>query len=635
MMKLCLFVFVLTASNMHAQDGSLADLNGTDISYTNLNITDISYETRASNAGFNDTGFHDTGFNDTSYAGFNDTVLNDTSGSYAGFNDTGFNDTGLNDTGLNDTNYAGFNNTVLNDTGGSYVGFNGTGFNDTGFNDTGFNDTGFNDGFNDTGFNDTGLNDTSYAGFNDTVLDDTSGSYTGFNDTGFNDTVLNDTGGSYAGFNDTGFNDTGFNDTGGSNAGLNDTGFNDTNTDASKAKLNNMDVLDIVSYSDLTDIFSIASYAYHDKQTLIPMEYSNQTMNVTLDMFLASLNSFDELGGYLEISGYLNVLWTATSVARSTANISVLLTSPAIWKPPLLLVNSIKGTAEIGDTTSKIRCNLMSWECLWKPWMVLRGACTPDARFYPFDRQECAFKIAAWGHTKDELKLRSTKSEWNLELFEENAEWTIEGTSSENYNQHNMSFGEFKIKLKRIPMYYVINLIAPVALLALVNIGVFILPVESGERVGFSMTCFLSFVFLLTSIMGFIPSSSANVAYLCYYTFIMMVFSCGMSLATVFTLWIHFKSENSNNKVPFVLYGLVYILKCQCFCFDTSQSGTGSPDQPSLPTNNVANDVEDDVRFKVSWKDVASIMDNFFTLGFLGAQIFYSVAYLLPIILNE
>ena len=633
-MKLYLFVFVLTASNMHAQDGYIADLNGTDISYTtNLNITDMSYtgynETGASNAGFNDSGFNDTGFkdtglNDTSYAGFNDTVINDTSGSYTGFNDTGFNDTGL-----NDASYAGFNDTVLNDTSVSYARFNEA-------------------GFNDNGFKDTGLNDTSYAGFNDTVLNDTSGSYAGFNDTvfnetGFNDTGLNDT--SYAGFSDTGFNDTsgsyagfndtGLNDTGGSNAGFNDTGFNDTTTDASEAKLNNMDVIDIVSYSDLTDIFSIASNAYHDKQTLIPMQYSNQTMNVTLDMFLASLNSFDELGGYLEISGYLNVRWTATSVARSTANISVLLTSPAIWKPPLLFVNSIKGTAEIGDTTSKVRCNLMSWKCVWKPWIVLRGACTPDATFYPFDRQECAFKIAAWGHTKDELKLRYTKSEWNLELFEENAEWTIEGTSSENYNQHNVSFVEFKIKLKRIPMYYVINLIAPVALLALVNIGVFILPVESEERVGFSMTCFLSFVFLLTSIMWFIPSSSANVAYLCYYTFIMMVFSCGMSLATVITLWIHFKSENSNNKVPFVLYGLVYMLKCQCFCFDTSQSGTESPDQPSLPANNVSNGVEDDVRFKVSWKDVASIMDNFFTLGFLGAQIFYSVAYLLPIILNE
>ena len=406
----------------------------------------------------------------------------------------------------------------------------------------------------------------------------------------------------------------------------------------------NANAEDTVSYTALKDLLADAKDAYFDKQTLIPMEYTNETMNVTLDINLAAINSFDELGGYLEISGYFDVGWTDNSTAAGTADVTVLMSSASIWKPSLLLVNSVKGTSEIGDTTSKIRCNLMSWDCVWKPWIVLRGGCSPDTRFYPFDSQECSFKIAAWGHTKDELKLKSRRSEWNQELFEENAEWSIVETSSENYNQHNVSFVEFKIKLKRIPTYYVINLIAPVTLLSLVNVCVFILPAESGERVGFSITCFLSFVVLLNIIMGFIPSSSANLAYLCYYTFIMMVFSCGMSLATVFTLWIHFKSETSNSKVPIVLYGIIYMLKCRCFHIDPPRPRKVVPVQP-VPADSIwddkyfapdyVDDDEDDGKFKVSWKDVASIMDIFFLLGFLGAQIFYSVAYLLPIILND
>ena len=401
---------------------------------------------------------------------------------------------------------------------------------------------------------------------------------------------------------------------------------------------------DVVSYLDLTTLLANAKDAYYDRQTLIPMEFTNQTMNVTLDINLASINSFDELGGYLEISGYFDAGWTDSSTEPGTANVAVLMSSASIWKPSLLLVNSVKGTAEIGDETSKIRCNLMSWECTWQPWIVLRGGCSPDTRFYPFDSQECSFKIAAWGHTETELKLRSTRSEWNLELYEDNPEWSIVQTSSENYNQHNVSFVEFKIKLKRIPTYYVINLIAPVTLLALVNVCVFILPAESGERVGFSITCFLSFVVLLNIIMGFIPSSSASLAYLCYYTFIMMVFSCGMSLATVFTLWIHFKSETSDSKVPIILYGIIYMLKCRCCQVVPPRPKKVVPVQP-IPANSVWDDKqlapdyvdndEDDRKFNITWKDVASIMDIFFLLGFLGAQIFYSIAYLLPIILNE
>ena len=589
MMHLFLFVLLLTVSTMNAQDPTTTlgpDAPDEPILY------DEPGGSRLNDTGFNETGDSNTSFIITDFSGtvydesgglhtIYGTVYNDTDGSYT-FDGTVYNNT--------DSLYT-LSGTIYNDTGGSYT-LNGTVYNDT---------SGL---FTFNGTVNT-VTDGSYT-FDCTVYNETKGLYT------FNGTVYNNTGGLFT------INGTVYNKTGNKNK-FKDSGFTYTDTSA-----------DTVSYSDLTDMFTTALSAFDAKQTLIPQEYTNQTMNVTIDLNLASLNSFDELGGYLEISGYLDVWWTATSVASSTADISVLLTSPKIWKPPLLLMNSVKGTAEIGDTTSTIRCNLMSWECVWKPWIVLRAACTPDVRYYPFDRQECAFKIAAWDHTQDELKLGSSRSDWNLDLFEENAEWTIVGTSSQNYNQHNTSFVEFQIKLRRIPMYYVINLIAPITLLALVNIAVFIMPVESGERVGFSMTCFLSFVFLLTSIMVFIPSSSINLAYLCYYTFIMMVFSCGIALATILTLWIHFKSLDSNNKVPFVLYGMVYMLKCQCFCLDTSQ-----PDQGYSNANNGSNDVEGDRKYKVSWKEVASIMDIFFSLGFLGAEIFYSVAYLLPIILNE
>ena len=312
----------------------------------------------------------------------------------------------------------------------------------------------------------------------------------------------------------------------------------------------------------------------------------------------------------------------------------------------MLLLNSIKSTSEIGDSTSKIRCNLKSLDCEWKPWVVLRGVCTPDVRFYPFDTQTCSYKIAAWGYLESEVALTPSRSDWKRELFEVNAEWTVQRTTSNSYSQNDVSFVEFTIQLKRIPTYYIINLIAPVVLMCLLNACVFILPVESGERVGFSITCFLSFAVLLNIIMSFIPASSANLAHLCYFTFIMMVFSCGMSLATVFTLWVHFKPENS--RVPVILRGFMYVLKCRCFHYTPPQRNDRSS---KLRTMTVDSERDDDSKDKnehgctkhsdqdndsltITWKEVASLLDIFFLLGFLVGQIFYSVGYLLPIILN-
>ena len=402
--------------------------------------------------------------------------------------------------------------------------------------------------------------------------------------------------------------------------------------------------VDSVFYSTLSSEF-LNVIDFFDTETLIPVAYTNTTMDVALDISLVSVNSFDEIGGYLEISGYLDLKWTLNTGPNQT-DVFVLFKSDSIWKPPLLLVNSIKSTSEIGDSTSKIRCNLKSLDCEWKPWVVFRGVCTPDVRFYPFDTQICSYKIAAWGHPESELTLKPTRSDWNMELFEDNAEWTVERTTSNAYSRNNVSYVEFTIQLKRIPTYYIINLIAPVVLLSLVNVCVFILPAESGERVGFSITCFLSFVVLLNIIMSFIPSSSANLAHLCYFTFIMMVFSCGMSLATVFTLWVHFKPENS--RVPVVLRGFMYVLKCRCFHYTPPQINRRSSKVRIMTVDSEWDDDNDNKdehgynkrsdkdkdSFTVTWKEVASVLDIFFLLGFLAGQIFYTVGYLLPLIFN-
>ncbi|MEW8485652.1 MAG: hypothetical protein AB2705_10775, partial [Candidatus Thiodiazotropha sp.] len=193
--------------------------------------------------------------------------------------------------------------------------------------------------------------------------------------------------------------------------------------------------VDNIPFSNLSSGFSYMIDNFVDEtktpfQTLIPVTYTNIIMDVALDINLVSVNSFDEIGGYLEISGYLDLKWTFYAANPSKDDVFVLYSSGSIWKPPLLLLNSVKSPSEIGDSTSKIRCNLKSLDCEWKPWVILQGACTPDVRFYPFDTQTCSYKIAAWGHLESELTLTPARSDWNKELFEDNEEWTIQSTKS-------------------------------------------------------------------------------------------------------------------------------------------------------------------------------------------------------------
>ena len=50
----------------------------------------------------------------------------------------------------------------------------------------------------------------------------------------------------------------------------------------------------------------------------------------------------------------------------------------------------------------------------------------------------------------------------------------------------------FYLKLKRQPMFFVLNLILPICLMSILNVFVFLLPADSGERVGYAIAVSLT-----------------------------------------------------------------------------------------------------------------------------------------------
>lgn len=76
---------------------------------------------------------------------------------------------------------------------------------------------------------------------------------------------------------------------------------------------------------------------------------------------------------------------------------------------------------------------------------------------------------------------------------------------------------DFHIKLRRKPAYYITGVILPVILVAFLQILVFLLPVDSGEKLGFSITVLLALAVLLTLITDSMPSSAIHISYLCKY----------------------------------------------------------------------------------------------------------------------
>ena len=398
---------------------------------------------------------------------------------------------------------------------------------------------------------------------------------------------------------------------------------------------------------------------------LIPRTNLSAPMVITAGMYAYALNDFDEVAGKIELSGALDISWTDQLVRRnsdsfeySTGNTYFLVPRNKIWTPQLLLYNAVDGTSLVGDNAYMCRYNITSFEVRWNPRVFLKGACAPDISFYPFDRQTCMFKFVPWGFEPSELILQARTDSWDMGSFEENGEWSVMATNSMAWNDSSLSYLELSIVIERKPLYFAFNIIMPVLILCVLNTMVFWLPAESGERVGFSITCFLSFVVLLNMVMDFLPRSSSPLSLLCLYLVTMMLFSGAVSAFVIIEMNVFHRSDASDP--PSWLQKFIRIVtfrSCKCKRHneveDTktlTNTGIGKPDDHKLNTfdsklskqskpgkadlvTTVKVDGQDDACHaeKITWPIIGRVLDKLLFCAFLGVELFFSVTFLLPL----
>ncbi|KAH3872179.1 hypothetical protein DPMN_035394 [Dreissena polymorpha] len=329
---------------------------------------------------------------------------------------------------------------------------------------------------------------------------------------------------------------------------------------------------DAISYFDHIQNYLRFVSAYildgHDTINFPPLKNASDVMKVNVGFYLYAVNGFDEVAGNIQVVAALAMSWRdeMSTIHSITYNIKdrkdFLVPYDNIWRPKLVLTTAIGETTEVGDISYICRYNMETGTVTWKPRIVISSSCTPDVTYYPFDKQVCRFVYTPWGFRSDEVRLVESFSEWNLDQYGESGEWNIGETSTRTFEADNSSFIEFEMTMTRKPLYFAFNIILPVLVLCLLNSTVFLLPAESGERVGFSVTCFLSFMVVLNMIMDIMPRSSSPISYLCFYLVIMMSNSGGMTLVTILMMRVYHKPEKST--VPIWLQRTVTFINCGC-----------------------------------------------------------------------
>ncbi|KFP41405.1 Neuronal acetylcholine receptor subunit alpha-2, partial [Chlamydotis macqueenii] len=155
----------------------------------------------------------------------------------------------------------------------------------------------------------------------------------------------------------------------------------------------------------------------------------------------------------------------------------------------------------------------------WVPPAIYKSSCSIDVTFFPFDQQNCKMKFGSWPYDK------AKKYDCCTEIYPDIT---------------------FYFVIRRLPLFYTINLIIPCLLISCLTVLVFYLPSDCGEKITLCISVLLSLTVFLLLITEIIPSTSLVIPLIGEYLLFTMIFVTLSIIITVFVLNVHHRSPSTH-----------------------------------------------------------------------------------------
>ncbi|KAM7015707.1 neuronal acetylcholine receptor subunit alpha-3 isoform 2-T2 [Tautogolabrus adspersus] len=224
--------------------------------------------------------------------------------------------------------------------------------------------------------------------------------------------------------------------------------------------------------------------------------------------------------------------------------------SNRIWKPDIVLYNNAVGDFQVDDKTKALlRYN---GDVTWIPPAIFKSSCKIDVTYFPFDYQNCTMKFGSWTYDKAKIDLVLIGSTINLKDFWESGEWII--IDAPGY-KHDIKYNcceeiytdiTYSLYIRRLPLFYTVNMIIPCLLISFLTVLVFYLPSDCGEKVTLCISVLLSLTVFLLVITETIPSTSLVIPLIGEYLLFTMIFVTLSIVITVFVLNVHYRTPKTH-----------------------------------------------------------------------------------------
>uniref|UniRef100_A0A8C5HHG8 Neuronal acetylcholine receptor subunit alpha-3-like n=1 Tax=Gouania willdenowi TaxID=441366 RepID=A0A8C5HHG8_GOUWI len=299
-------------------------------------------------------------------------------------------------------------------------------------------------------------------------------------------------------------------------------------------------------------LFSVIFSSYN--QFIRPVQNVSDPVIVQFEVSMSQLVKVDEVNQIMETNLWLRHIWNDYKLKWNPKDFGgvefIRVPSKNIWKPDIVLYNNAVGDFQVDDKTKALlRYN---GDVTWIPPAIFKSSCKIDVTYFPFDYQNCTMKFGSWTYDKAKIDLVLIGSTINLKDFWETGDWII--IDAPGY-KHDIKYNcceeiytdiTYSLYIRRLPLFYTINMIIPCLLISFLTVLVFYLPSDCGEKVTLCISVLLSLTVFLLVITETIPSTSLVIPLIGEYLLFTMIFVTLSIVITVFVLNVHYRTPKTH-----------------------------------------------------------------------------------------
>ncbi|XP_078340957.1 neuronal acetylcholine receptor subunit alpha-7-like [Crassostrea virginica] len=302
--------------------------------------------------------------------------------------------------------------------------------------------------------------------------------------------------------------------------------------------------------------FSIENQLFdHYSSSKKPRINQSDLVEVNIYMTIQTVLDVDERFQSISFYGWFKVQWQDEFLTWDETEFHgvrrIKVPYHKVWIPDIALYYSEKHIHDLG--VHPFVTVTSAGHMTWFPGAKYTVQCHMNVKKFPFDEQKCSMVVGAWQTTDWMQKIvPRARSKNGAKEIAENGEWEFQSfTYEETYDpEFNLTKIIYTLRFRRRYRYFLLCTIMPIVILAVLNSLTFLIPVESGERIQYCLTLFLTFTVFLTLFDQTMPRNSTDVPFITVFVTFHLFLCVISTVVSIVTISIQLKSDEVTRVVP-------------------------------------------------------------------------------------